>query len=266
MAEACAPDVRLEAHLPGRDRLVEGRDEVAAELNRWYGGPAPVAWLAGLLGPEAQRPGADGRPVRQSHWLHLDDDGRIGRHVVYCHRPAPAGGMAHRGQAGALIEHRDGRVVKHLDRSDDWTMRATHDTGREAALWLDGPLGSGLPPGVATAIVDAGPDRIVMRDVTEHLVAAVPFGLTEADCWRIVAAIAAVHRAFADRPPAPATAGLCDLADRIGLLSPATAEAERDELRACPSCGAPTTAEVCAFCKLVDRASAPQAVRIGRRP
>ena len=29
---------------------------------------------------------------------------------------------------------------------------------------------------------------------------------------------------------------------------------EREELHPCPSCGAPTTAEVCAFCKLVNRA------------
>ena len=30
---------------------------------------------------------------------------------------------------------------------------------------------------------------------------------------------------------------------------------EREELHPCPSCGAPTTAEVCAFCKLVNRAT-----------
>jgi uncharacterized protein (TIGR00269 family) len=54
--------------------------------------------------------------------------------------------------------------------------------------------------------------------------------------------------------------------DRASHLFTATADAERNELRACPSCGAPTTAEVCAFCKLVDRASAPQPVRLTPRP
>ena len=32
------------------------------------------------------------------------------------------------------------------------------------------------------------------------------------------------------------------------------AEAEQDELIACPTCGAPTSAETCAFCRLVERA------------
>jgi tRNA-5-methyluridine54 2-sulfurtransferase len=31
-------------------------------------------------------------------------------------------------------------------------------------------------------------------------------------------------------------------------------EADQDELRPCPSCGAPTSAETCAFCRLVERA------------
>jgi uncharacterized protein (TIGR00269 family) len=38
------------------------------------------------------------------------------------------------------------------------------------------------------------------------------------------------------------------------------AEAEQDDLGACRSCGAPTTGTVCAFCKLVDRASGHEPV------
>ena len=33
------------------------------------------------------------------------------------------------------------------------------------------------------------------------------------------------------------------------------AEAEKQDLRACSSCGAPTTGDVCAFCKLAARAT-----------
>ena len=42
------------------------------------------------------------------------------------------------------------------------------------------------------------------------------------------------------------------------------AEAEQAALRACASCGAPTTGEVCAFCRLVERATAVP-VELGRR-
>jgi tRNA-5-methyluridine54 2-sulfurtransferase len=47
------------------------------------------------------------------------------------------------------------------------------------------------------------------------------------------------------------------------------AEEEREQLRACTTCGAPTTGEVCAFCKLVARATGeggPVPVELGRRP
>ena len=40
------------------------------------------------------------------------------------------------------------------------------------------------------------------------------------------------------------------------------AQAEQEDLHPCPSCGSPTTAEVCAFCRLVERAGGHQAVRV----
>ncbi len=53
----------------------------------------------------------------------------------------------------------------------------------------------------------------------------------------------------------------------------AEAEAERVDLAACRSCGAPTTTEVCAFCRLVERAggqpaqvAAPEAVPVALGP
>jgi tRNA-5-methyluridine54 2-sulfurtransferase len=43
------------------------------------------------------------------------------------------------------------------------------------------------------------------------------------------------------------------------------AEAEQGQLRSCASCGAPTTGEVCAFCRLVERATSVP-VTLGRKP
>jgi len=43
---------------------------------------------------------------------------------------------------------------------------------------------------------------------------------------------------------------------RIVDLVGETAATEREDLHPCPGCGSPTVAEVCAFCKLVERASA----------
>jgi uncharacterized protein (TIGR00269 family) len=49
--------------------------------------------------------------------------------------------------------------------------------------------------------------------------------------------------------------------DRMAPRVQSVAEEERAELRPCASCGSPTTGEVCAFCKLVDRAGgSPTAV------
>ena len=38
------------------------------------------------------------------------------------------------------------------------------------------------------------------------------------------------------------------------------AEAEQNDLDACGKCGAPTTGDICAFCKLVDRAGGHEPV------
>ena len=43
-----------------------------------------------------------------------------------------------------------------------------------------------------------------------------------------------------------------------------TAEDVQEQLRACERCGAPTTGDVCAFCRLVERATAVP-VELGRR-
>jgi uncharacterized protein (TIGR00269 family) len=67
-----------------------------------------------------------------------------------------------------------------------------------------------------------------------------------------------------DRSPGSKAAFLFGFLDRVAPLVAATAAAEREGLHACPGCGSPTVAEVCAFCKLVDRAGGtiPRAVPV----
>jgi tRNA-5-methyluridine54 2-sulfurtransferase len=49
--------------------------------------------------------------------------------------------------------------------------------------------------------------------------------------------------------------------DRISALFASAAEEDRDALRPCTGCGAPSTAELCAFCRLVAKATADRAGR-----
>jgi hypothetical protein len=55
------------------------------------------------------------------------------------------------------------------------------------------------------------------------------------------------------------------LARASELFTP-EAEAEQESLGACARCGAPTTSETCAFCRLAERASTAVPVELGRRP
>ena len=49
--------------------------------------------------------------------------------------------------------------------------------------------------------------------------------------------------------------------DRVAPRFAAETAAARDDLGTCTSCGAPTTGDVCAFCKLVERTTAPVTLR-----
>ena len=54
--------------------------------------------------------------------------------------------------------------------------------------------------------------------------------------------------------------------DRVSERFSAEIAEEQDQLRACSRCGAPTPGEVCAFCRLVERATGgPVPVALGRR-
>jgi uncharacterized protein (TIGR00269 family) len=55
--------------------------------------------------------------------------------------------------------------------------------------------------------------------------------------------------------PGSKAAFLFGFLDRVSPLMQSTAEEERESLHPCPGCGAPTVAEVCAFCKLVEKAT-----------
>jgi uncharacterized protein (TIGR00269 family) len=57
-----------------------------------------------------------------------------------------------------------------------------------------------------------------------------------------------------ERSPGSKAAFLFGFLDRIGPMMAPVAEAEREGLHPCPGCGSPTVSDVCAFCKLVDRA------------
>ena len=54
--------------------------------------------------------------------------------------------------------------------------------------------------------------------------------------------------------PGSKAAFLFGFLDRMAPLVQGPAEKEREGLHPCPGCGSPTVSEVCAFCKLVDRA------------
>jgi uncharacterized protein (TIGR00269 family) len=56
--------------------------------------------------------------------------------------------------------------------------------------------------------------------------------------------------------PGSKAAFLTGFLERISPLVQPTAAAEREGLHPCPGCGSPTIADLCAFCKLAERASA----------
>ena len=61
--------------------------------------------------------------------------------------------------------------------------------------------------------------------------------------------------AIEDQSPGTKSAFYFGFLDRVSAMFTPEARAEQEGLRPCAQCGAPTTGEVCAFCKLVARAS-----------
>ncbi|MGH9061722.1 MAG: tRNA(Ile)-lysidine synthetase, partial [Acidimicrobiales bacterium] len=56
------------------------------------------------------------------------------------------------------------------------------------------------------------------------------------------------------RSPGTKAAFYFGFLERVAPLVASVAEGEREGLHPCPSCGSPTVADVCAFCRLVERA------------
>ena len=61
--------------------------------------------------------------------------------------------------------------------------------------------------------------------------------------------------AIEDQSPGTKSAFYFGFLDRVSPMFTPAAREEQEGLRPCAQCGAPTTGEVCAFCKLVDRAA-----------
>lgn len=68
-----------------------------------------------------------------------------------------------------------------------------------------------------------------------------------------------------DRAPGTKAQFFATFQDNLLPLLSDLAEEERGAVRACSRCGSPTTAEVCAFCRLRERAAATRERRQARR-
>jgi hypothetical protein len=131
--------------------------------------------------------------------------------------------MPHAGYSGASLERitlRDGTrlVLKHISPARSWAMRVTNDHGREAALWRSGLLDR-VSDVIEDPVVLVEPEdegwTIVMRDVSDLLRSNERYSL--ADNQRIVTTITGLHNAFRGER----IDGLCALADRFRVMSPA---------------------------------------------
>jgi uncharacterized protein (TIGR00269 family) len=73
----------------------------------------------------------------------------------------------------------------------------------------------------------------------------------------------AALNAVEERSPGSKAAFYFGFIDRMAPLLVGRAQADRSALASCARCGAPTTSEVCAFCRLVEAASAHVRVDVG---
>ena len=222
-----ASDATFEGFLPGGIREAAGPDAIAAMLDRELGSSAAIALWSPIRATTIDLEIVRGQPPERKRQIHKVriEDGLIRRHWAY---PVMLDSLR-MGDSGARhrrIEQPDGTIVfeKHIAPSHDWAMRVTRDQGREATLWLDGPLRD-LPPSVEYPILSA--DRIddgwliTTRDVSADLF---PDEMTLAHWTQVIDALTALHERFAGRTPD----GLCSVEDRLGILSEKMALAEID--------------------------------------
>jgi aminoglycoside phosphotransferase (APT) family kinase protein len=139
--------------------------------------------------------------------------------------------LSHGGNSGATLlraERDDGTafVLKRVSAAGaDWLARATDDRGRTAQLHEAGAF-ERMPPAIGHGIVavERFPEVawIAMRDVADRLLEP-DARLSREQSRRILGAAARLHRSFHDRVPP----GAASLSARIGMSSPAVADAER---------------------------------------
>jgi hypothetical protein len=259
MADAYADNVVLDASLPGSRQRLHGPPEAVAALGACFPGPGRVIEWDAEIDPAGiavwlERVGDDGAAVRQRHYLHVGQDGRIDRHWLYAARPRTAPPsepvpeaaeqlfaglgeitervtLASSGWSGNRIDRlvlADGRelIAKRIVPGSDWLGRATRDPGREALLFSDGVFAR-MPAAVDPAIVAAEREGcawwVVMRDVSAELLDEVT-PLTREQNRFVLGCAAAMWAEFWDE----AVPHLSTLSDRLAFAVPAISKHERD--------------------------------------
>lgn len=247
-------DAVLETSNEHGRRRIEGAGEIVVHLSQ--PGPGTIhdwdaqEWPTGVA-LSFEWAGAEDRD-RRRWYLRTGDDGRVRELWSTAARPsapdlaeAPAPppallaalgvteavALSHGGNSGAALlraERDDGTafVLKRVGAGGaDWLARATHDEGRTAQLHEAGAFDR-MPASIGHGIVAVeradGAAWIAMRDVHALLL---PDGarISRAQSRQILRAAAEMHAAFHDAvPPGAAT-----LRDRIGMSTPAVADAER---------------------------------------
>jgi thiamine kinase-like enzyme len=252
LASRYSKDAELDALVPGRRVHCEGVAAIVAELRSWWSGPARVPELTVFSTPKEtvsvdieRHPVDSAAPSRLNHVIRCAD-GAIVRHLVISGRPhhvglpelsMPLTGLRERrrhsgsGASGSIVElvdtHHGRFAVKHSSSTRDWLMRATHDRGREAALFREGVFAD-LPDSLLVPIVAAEREGdgwvIVMHDVSDHLHGS-ERNLTRTEGRRLFAALSEMHRHFEDRNLPDA---LTRLTDRINACSTHVVASEKN--------------------------------------
>ena len=254
LRERLADDAVLDTSSEAGRRRVEGADAIVAHLGR--AGPGEVGvwdaqeWPTGVAlsfewegesGTDRRRwyarTGPDAEVVELWSTAARPSGGAAAEDVA----PPPAlleqlgatrvTPLSHGGNSGAMVvraRRDDGTsfVLKRVTSDGaDWLARVTGDRGRTAQLYLAGAFDE-MPPAIGHGIVavERSGDAawIAMRDVQAELLPP-DARLSREQSRRILDAAAQLHHTFRDRVPD----GAASLSDRIGMSTPAVADAER---------------------------------------
>lgn len=194
-------------------RLKSIQERRAGEVSWWEAPPNDVHRQTALGDGALELVLLTGAPTEP---VDLTD---VSLHGIGGRRPV----AAHDGRSGARIETghlADGTsvYVKTAPMATDVAAVLTGSATRELDLFASGAF-ERLPPGVATALVTVevvGDELVtVSRDLGDAMLRW-DRTLTAAELGLVLDGMTAVHKAFADDPPA----GLCDLDTRVNLLAP----------------------------------------------